>query len=246
MTYLFYLKDRIQACRDTIRNYPHDVNSHGLSLNGLRIGPEIQEDLPEGLRLLDISDTDLNILDGAKLPKSLRCIDAHGTKLYTVRNLDQLPNLIELRLAFCPWLERIEGRFPPSLWSLTVRTCEYLTELPPLGKTRLAFLVASGCPALTTIPALPETTVSLCLRGSGVKTLPFLPDRCEDITLCDDPHYAHYVGRAQKLRETQRATLRKQRFEAIHEELVAAMWHPKRVESWSLAGEEVLDMMMGC
>jgi hypothetical protein len=247
MTYQSHLKDRIAACRDTIRNYPHDVNSHGLSLNGSTVGRELKEELPEGLRLLDISETDLTILDGAKLPKSLRVIDAHATKLHTIRNLDQLPNLIELRLAFSPWLERIEGNFPPSLWSLTVRCCEHIDKLPPLARTRLAFLVLTNSPNITTIPPLPETTVSITLRGSGVKTLPFLPDRCDDITLWNDPYYgAHYVGRAHDLREAQRKALRRERYDLLHESLMMAAWHPDRVSRWLEHSEETLDMMMGC
>lgn len=35
------------------------------------------------------------------------------------------------------------------------------------------------------------------------------------------------------------------RFAIFHEELMAAAWHPRRVEAWLAQGEHVLDMMMG-
>jgi hypothetical protein len=217
-----------------------------LSLSGLPIF-ELPP-IPEWVTKLDISDTRITELDCATLPPGLLVLEADRTRLVSIRNLHTLDDLRELSLDYSCWLERIEGPIPLSLRSLSLRSCISLTDLPSLGRAYIWWVNLQGCEKLRSLPGLPVNLATLQLDRSGIKELPFLPDSLRQITLQNGESgevSASDVFTA-TLRESQRTALRKQRFDAIHEELMAAAWHPKRVEAWLTHGEDTLDMMMGC
>jgi hypothetical protein len=204
--------------------------------------------IPEWVAKLNISETRISELDCTQLPKNLLVLEAERTRITIIRNLDHFAKLRELDLSYAVWLERIEGSIPMSLRSLTLRGCMSLTELPSLGRSYVWWINLQACEKLQSLPSLPVNLDTLQLDRSGIKELPFLPDSLRQITLQNGESgdvSASDVFTA-TLRESQRVALRKQRFNAILEDLMAAAWHPKRVEAWSLAGDHILDMMMGC
>jgi hypothetical protein len=204
--------------------------------------------IPEWIAKLDISDTRITDLDCALLPPGLLVLEADQTRLGSIRNLHLLTDLRELSLDYACWLERIEGTIPLSLRSLSLRSCVSLTDLPPLGRSYIWWVNLQGCEKLRALPSLPVNLATLQLDRSGVKELPFLPDSLRQITLQngESGEYNTREAFADAVRKNQRTALRKERFDAIHEELMAAAWHPKRVEAWLTHGEDTLDMMMGC
>lgn len=246
------LAERIERVKNSLKYRPYE-RVQTLSLEGILLR-EVPTDLPEGITVLALNNTDIRELDGATLPRSLRCIEAFQTKLHSVRNLHLLPELQELNLAWSIHMDHLEGPLPRSLTGLTVRNSPYLRTLPSLAHTRLQHLAAGGCHTLERIPDLPSTLLTLGLAGCTMRDLPYLPDSLVFL----DPGHHHSrptpavrtpQEHARYYRAQQRNALleiRKVRFSRFHEELMAAAWHPKRVESWLLEGDNVLDMMMGC
>jgi|688.fasta_scaffold411799_2 hypothetical protein len=223
-----------------------DPPHYRLVLSNLRNGPLtfMPETIPEVITHLVLDDTNITELDGAKLPKGLVSLSAERAKLFEVRNLDRLVNLRDLNLTCCVWLDHIDGELPPHLWSLHLRQCLSLTRTPRLVHTRLQHLSVDMCEKLSKLPELPETLVSLIAQRSAIPTLPYLPDSLA--VLHTDGVDARGTAALIPIRDQQRKALRKERFDAIHEELMMVAWHPKRVEAWLTHGEHTLDMMMGC
>ena len=246
------VKARLEAAQRsyewcTLRDLPRQDDALvALSFSGLPI-TELPL-IPEWVTKLDISDTRITELDCTSLPKGLLVLTATMTRIGSIRNLDYLTNLRELDLDHSVWLEQIEGQIPLSLRSLSLRNCMSLTQLPPLGRAHVWWINLQGCERLQDLPSLPVNLASLHLDRSGIKELPYLPDSLRQITL-QNGESGTYTSREEftkAVRDSQRAALRKARFEALHESLMAAAWHPKRVEAWLTQGEDVLDMMMGC
>ena len=82
---------------------------------------------------------------------------------------------------------------------------------------------------------IPDSLSILNIDGTPAVEDGFLPSRTEP--------FSEYTVR---VRTFWNACLRKEKFDAIHEELMMATWHPDRVSKWLEQGEDVLDMMMGC
>lgn len=208
--------------------------------------------LPEDTTHLDLDQTNVTVLDGATLPRSITAITITLSRVETVRNLHLLPNLQMLDLTRSYWLQRLDTELPASLWSLTLNHCDRLKTLPKLAHTRLVHLNLYNCDWLESLPPLPDTLLSVTLyRCNTLPEPPFIPDSLVSLSLPDKftpggVAMGYMVPeQTAQFRETQRATLRKQRFELIHEELMQKAWHPRRVEAWLLQGEHVLDNIMG-
>lgn len=211
--------------------------------------------LKDGIDALHIVHTDISVLDGATLPKTICKIMVGHSSLQTIRNLDQLPNLEELDVFQCHSLDSFDSPLPPSLKVLSLRNCSSFKNLK-LSKNNLVDLILQNCRNLTQLPELPDTLQNLHLEGSRVKALPYIPDNV--IFMYDSLHGIrgfgiHPDGRdstwrwdvGDQIRTKQRRDLKKARFSTIHEELMMKAWHPDRVSKWLEAGESVLDMMMG-
>lgn len=151
-----------------------------------------------------------------------------------ITSIPYLPNLIKL---FCG------------------NTC--VTSIPSLPNLRVLFCSNTK---ITSIPYLPNLITLMC-DNTSITSLPNLPRlnliSCKECKLMDDYEWMYiennhqrrrriqlYIQQTQiKLRESQdRST---QRYKAIKEDLMAAAWHPSRVESWLNQGEVIFDMMTG-
>lgn len=234
---------RLEAFRQAVRDYPEPTGPRGLGLYGVKMGDAFPACVPDGVRVLDLRETDVQVLDGATLPTSLTTIRAGLTRIHTVRNLDKLKNLIFLHLDWNASLETVEDPLPESLVGLNLRNCTSLTRLPPLGRTNLEFLTVSGCSSLTTLPSLPPTLAELNLERSSVSDVPLLPESVTHLILRGG---AVIDSAIDSYHREERLTAQRKQFRILHEELMMAAWHPRRVEAWLTQGEDVLDMMMGC
>jgi hypothetical protein len=214
--------------------------------------------LPDDLVELCLDNNYLLELDCALLPKTLEVLQVRNVRTLTsIRNLDQLPNLCELNLGGCSGLTTLPV-LPPKLHTVRLGHCIGLTELPPLARLpNLRILDINMTTRLHELPALPEGLTWLLAQFSALDEPPYLPESlcCLDLAhsmvvlLGLAPERRDREGIADYTERTRtwwNGCLAKERFDAIHEELMAAAWHPKRVEAWLSHGEEVLDNIMGC
>ena len=211
------------------------------------------ETLPDNLLSLDVARSWISEIDCARLPKTItKIVACECPFLARVLNLDQLPTLEKLYVPGCNRLLSLPP-FPNSLKDLSVTSCLNLTSLPPLRRTSLEILSVCNT-VIRTLPELPDTLRDLRANWSKLETLPFLPDSLLILTtedVCTEsiptrPANVSLDAFAALVRKQQRKVLRKERFTAIFEELMMVAWRPDRVSKWLEAGEDVLDMMMGC
>lgn len=230
-----------------------------LSLQDLPIDRLPREYIDETCRGLNVSRTLISDpAYPATLPSHILSLEHAGFQGTTLLNLEttSLGNLV---LARCPNLETL-GALPRTLRRLTILECPNLTSLPALPP-RLEYLQVSDCPKFKVVPAIPRTLRTLSLMNSGVERLPLLPEEIDAVYLPDEafesrllnfqwgfnglglPTLRPAVVKRVELLGSLGRTLR--RTHDLKEDLMMAVWHPKRVESWLTQGEEVLDMMMG-
>ncbi len=180
---------------------------------------------------------------------------AHCRQLERILNLDHLPKLTNL-LAEDTAIRSLP-RLPSSLVALLVSHCPYLTGLPSLTRTALRRLDIDWT-HMEVIPQLPETLHTFCARFTRIGVeLPMLPESLQWLELDhsvavtegfvpEQPDTVTNTEYAATVRAWWNACLRKERFDTLHEELMMAAWHPKRVEAWLTHGWDVLDNIMGC
>ncbi len=218
------------------------------------------ERIPDGVKGLNLSRTKItNPRYPARMPKHVRSLQHNGFTGTTLQDLDTT-NLRNLVLADCPNLETL-GPLPSTLRQLAISHCPKFIGLPALPEG-LTTLRVDDCRAFKALPHLPKSLDNLCILETGVTHLPNLP---EDIQTVYIPHEClearllnfrwgiNSIGwpspsppiatRVMLLLSFHRT---KHRLSLIKEELMASTWHPNRVSAWLEAGEDVLDMMMGC
>ena len=189
----------------------------------------------EGIRWLDISGSACD--DGEFIfPKSLEVL------------IWQQSN--------CPWWE---GRFShlPNLKQLDWSERDFM-ELPELPAS-LEVLQLRNCRALKSLPMLPEGLRVLDIRGcKSLKTLPEIPDSVREIWCggCDSlrptwirEHASNYWDLPTWIRAEQEKARKnriQKRTRELRQEIVAAAYHPRRVEKWlKQCGFDFLDVMLG-
>ena len=214
--------------------------------NDARLTEIPYETLSDTLLSLNVARSWISEIDCARLPKSTTWINATECPfLARVLNLDQLPNLEALYVSESRRLRSLSP-LPNSLKELHVTSCTNLTSLPPLVRTSLEFLIVCET-KFRTLPDLPDTLRELRAQWSKLETLPFLPDSLTCIVTTDIKPTESIPARpaslglreyAAWLRERQRRDLRKEKFDALHESLIAATWHPSRFEAWCLDEDE--------
>ena len=226
-----------------------------LNLDWLQLTEVVYGALPEDLKELSLCRNPLLEIDCALLPKTLEVLDLkHCRSLERILNLDQLPNLASLTV--CDTAISTLPRLPASLQHLSVSHCTKLTSLPPLARTNLQTLTMRWTINLQKLPELPEGFASLHAQHSGLAELPMLPESLMSLLLDrsviekeglvpERPDTVRYGEYAATTRAWWNACLRLERYEALHESLMMAAWHPDRVGKWLSHGESTLDMMMG-
>lgn len=136
---------------------------------------------------------------------------------------------------------------PPTLVYLSCITNYSLTELPPLPSSLQKLYC--GWTQITELPPLPDSLLEFGCQNTLLTELPSLPSSLTWLNCSDCPNLIiqrtegesiqDYNKRWEEWREEQLSNTRCQsRCLAIKEELIAAAWHPDRVEQWL----EMLDM----
>ena len=205
--------------------YPIHVNmAHGIDTDEL---PMRLKSIQDGV--LDLSG--LRITSLPDLPMGITTLNCWNTD---ITYIPYLPNLIKL---YCGNTK--------------------ITSIPYLPNLRVLYCSNTN---ITSIPSMPNL-ISLMCDNTLMTSLPNLPRigiiSCEQCTLMDDYEWVYIQDRYQRsahiqwyIHQTQinlqesrdRST---QRYRDIKEDLMAAAWHPSRVESWLNHGEAVFNMMTG-
>lgn len=250
------IKQRVYewSCR-TVDHMP--LNLSGLFLEELPV-----EQIPDGVRGLNLSRTQITDPNyPAQIPCTIRSLQ-HARFLGTTLQCLHLTDLQNLVLEDCPHLESL-GPLPLTLKKLTVYRCPKFKSLPEFLPPGLEWLTVDDCPLFTALPPyLPATLREMRIMHTGVTHLPrlpdflenaYIPDACQEARLLDFRWTTNFLGwptmeppMMKRVDLLTSFTRTRARMKEMKEELVAAMWHPRRVEAWLLQGEEVLDMMMGC
>ena len=206
--------------------------AHGLDTDELllRIKTYHEQYNPYG-RSTELNINSLRITSLPDLPSDITVLDCSNTD---ITSIPDLPNLTEL---YC--------------WGTKI------TRIPYAPNLRVLYCTNTD---ITVIPSLPHLVRLMC-DNTLITVLPDLPNlqlllcsRCllmDDYAGChiqgDNERYIHiqsYIQQTQNKKELRESRLRSiKRYKAIKEDLMAAAWHPSRVESWLNHGEAVFNMM---
>lgn len=209
------------------------------------------EQVPRKVTHLDLSG---NIFDETlgpiQVPSHVKWVDVSRTN-YAHHMID-LPDTIETlicthsNLPTCP-------AFPSELKRLDL-SMSILEQLPDLPDT-LEVLVLSKCYSLTSLPELPVTLRVLDVRECDrLVSLPEIPDSLvelwtEGAVKLPRIYEGEYWEVANNCRKQQEETSRlrqQKRIRDLRLEIVAAAYHPRRVERWlDERGWDILEEMLG-
>jgi hypothetical protein len=205
--------------------------------------------LPTDLTELHLNATYIVELDCALLPDTLEFLDLEDCwHLKRILNLDRLPVLSYLNVSGSSIASL--PRLPASLTTLKASFCRKLTSLPLLLRTKLRMLTLYRTP-IVRLPDLPETMWSLDIALTNVRgeDFPMIPDSLSILNTDGTPAVEDgfipsrwdtepFSVHAVRVRTFWNACLRKEKFDALHESLIAATWHPDRFERWCLDEDE--------
>lgn len=173
-----------------------------------------------------------------------------------ITSLPELPhNLITLICYDCP-LRNLPD-LPSELINLACHRTN-ITTLPNLP-SKLKHLVCAQT-NLTSLPDLPSGLVALQCNNTQITVLPELPSSLTCLWCVDTPlilerriseayiyeSIPEYSARWKLWREEQEASKKRcqERTEAVKEDLIASVWHPRRVEKWlEVGGFELLEAL---
>ena len=181
-----------------------------------------------------------------RLPSGLQVLVCDLTPLVELQELPQ-----SLRVLSC--LDTPITALPDLPDSLDKLYCykSYVTSLPNLPP-KLRKLCCSDSPLLE-IPELPQSLLELSCSNTHVTELPDLPDSIEKLFCSNTPliiqrevneNLQDYNLRWRAWREQISRKRIQERAQQIHEELVAKVWHPRRVEKLlELGGWELIEAL---
>jgi Leucine-rich repeat (LRR) protein len=166
-----------------------------------------------------------------------------------ITSLPELPNGIHILCCNNTQITEL----PPLPSTLQKLFCygTQITELPPLPSTLQELYCADT--QITELPPLPSTLQKLFCYGTQITELPPLPStlqglychNCSNLKLQRNKNETNqeYKERWKLFHEERVSKARiQERCATIKEELMAAAWHPNRVERWiETCGIEVLD-----
>ena len=224
--------------------------------DSLYLGPNTEHDLnitslptlPDSLKLLHINA--LNIRSLPTLPSALEDLRIVASP---VTSLPSLPsNLLYLYSTITQLTEL--PQLPPRLLSLGCIFNIGITELTQLPSSLKR--LCCGWTSIIKLPQLPDSLEVLCCQNTPITELPPLPSSLTELDCSDclnlliqrneGESIQDYNKRWENMREERKELESKQRCVerclTVKEELMAAAWHPNRVEKWIEAyGIEVLD-----
>jgi len=210
--------------------------------------------IPKEVTHLELKNHDFSKY--VQIHEGIRWLDISGSATsYEFIFPDSLEVLI-WRDSNCEWYT---GQFShlPNLKQLDWSNRDF-THLPDLPAS-LEILQLENCRQLKSLPRLPEGLRVLDIRGCrSLKALPEIPDSVKEIWCsgCDSlrpswvrENASNYWDMPKWIRAEQE-TVAKERIQKrareLRQEIVAAAYHPRRVEKWlEQCGFDFLDVMMG-
>jgi hypothetical protein len=237
-------------------------STHNVIISKMSYGPDTEE----LMRCIESStdELDINYLDIYSLPslpntlKVLICNNTHITELPTLSDyleelncyntlITSLPNLPnELQELYCNNNQIISLPSLPN--SLRILYCNYtkITKLPILPNNLEELYCDNNI--ITEIPLLPTNLHVLDCTNTKIIYLPPIPDNiiglyCYNTCLLqrdEDEKMYDYIHRFRCWQEDESRKRIQERTRGLKEELVASVWHPRRVQRLlDLCGEDV-------
>lgn len=192
--------------------------------------------VPDHIKWLNVSHTNYYHGVGFHVPDTLETLIHHGDYYGTIYAFP--PGLKVLDLSEHDRLEWLP-ELPKGLELLKLTNCYNLKELPELPST-LRVLDIQNCKKLTKLPDFPDTLQELWAGGCYK-----LPDEIgQSFNYSDLPRWIRIKQKKQREAES-RARVQK-RTRELRQEIVAAAYHPRRVERWlEQRGWDILEEMLG-
>lgn len=192
--------------------------------------------VPDHVKWLNVSHTNFYYRVGFHVPDTLETLIHHGEYWGTIY------------------------AFPPGLKVLDLSDHSRITWLPELPKG-LELLKLTNCFNLKELPELPSTLRVLDIQNcKKLKELPDFPDSLEELwaggcdNLPDEIGYSFNYSdlprwiriQQKKKRDAESRERVQKRCRMLRQEIVAAAYHPRRVERWlEMKGWDFLEEMMG-
>jgi Leucine-rich repeat (LRR) protein len=235
-------------------SYPKVIPSNVETLSITFVGiDKVPENLKNATNIkeLILTGNSITVLEG--LPPNLEILTCNMNKIKEIKNLpatlthmycnynqltvlDGLPPYLEDLDCADNKIERIE-RLPKSLIRLE---CSYnklksLPALPPKLKilyTQYNYLVC--------LPTLPEGLKEIYYHNNkNISELDYLPHSITNLHNDSIPQNKYVFGYIESLRSRLEKERNINRTKALKEDLMAAAWHPDRVEKWLAVGYEM-------
>lgn len=214
--------------------------------------------LPKHITHLDLTWNTFDERYSVVVPDHVKWLNVSHTNYYHGVGF-HVPNTLETLIHRGDYWGSIYA-FPPGLKVLDLSDHHRLEWLPELPKT-LELLKLTNCYNLKELPELPSTLRVLDIQNCRtLKELPDFPDSLEELwaggadklpdeigfsfNYSDNPRWIR--NKQKKQRETESRERQQKRCRALRQEIVAAAYHPKRVERWLEArGWDILEEMLG-
>lgn len=187
--------------------------------------------VPDHIKWLNVSHTNYYHGVGFHVPDTLETLIHRGGYYPCIYNLPPALKILDLSGQRITWVPKL----PQTLEVLILANCHDLEELPELPP-KLRVLDIQNCRKIKTLPDFPDSLQELWAGGCHK-----LPDGIgASFSWWDLPRWIRI-----KQKEESRARQQK-RCRDLRQEIVAAAYHPRRVERWlEQRGWGILDEMLG-
>lgn len=191
--------------------------------------------VPDHIKWLNVSHTNYYHGAGFHVPDTLETLIHRGGYYPCIYNLPPALKILDLSEQRIEWLPKL----PETLEVLKLTNCSNLKELPELPPT-LRVLDIQNCRKLETLPDFPDSLQELW--AGGCTKLP--QDIYQSFSWWDLPRWIRNQQKEKREKESRERV--QTRCRELRQEIVAAAYHPRRVERWlEQRGWGILDEILG-
>lgn len=221
--------------RKNVRFHPEKVPetvTH-LDIAGNQFDDRYQVYIPDSVKCLNVSMTNFYNGVGFSVPLTLETLIHRGSYYPSIYSVPPALKVLDLSGQRIRWLPPL----PDTLEVLILNECYFLEELPDWLPSNLCVLDLRSCRRLTSLPeVIPSSLKEIWVEG------------CEKLPQWARDHSWSYWDLPKTIRKNQEEVRKRQqkRCRDLRQEIVAAAYHPRRVERWlELKGWDVLEEMLG-
>lgn len=191
--------------------------------------------VPDHVKWLNVSHTNYYHGVGFHVPDTLETLIHRGGYYPCIYAVPPALKILDLSDQRIEWLPKL----PDTLEVLILTNCYNLKELPATLPPNLRVLDIQNCRKLKELPEFPDSLQELW-AGGCIK----LPDYIhQSFSHQDLPDWIRFEQRARREESRKR---QQTRCRELRQEIVAAAYHPRRVERWlEMKGWDVLEEMLG-